>query len=139
VLGMWNAVDTGRTIFRRGTIKEMNSGNELIIWQALFAGDVFDPTTAALIGSFFDESMYDTLMDVDPTKFNVYDIESDDLAGPYGAHGIGEPCVSNQSVIHSAIFNAIGQWCDPRGGPLTPDIVLAALGKATIATSLLSR
>jgi CO/xanthine dehydrogenase Mo-binding subunit len=83
--------------------------------------------------------MYDTTMDVDPTKFNTFDIESDDLAGPYGAHGIGEPCVSNYSSIINAIYNATGKWVDLRGGPCLPDIVLASLGKATIATSLLSR
>ena len=58
ILGMWNAVDTGRTIFKRGTIKEMNSGSELIVWQCMYAGDVFDPATAALIGTHYDETMY---------------------------------------------------------------------------------
>ena len=61
------------------------------------------------------------------------------LAGPYGAHGIGEPCVTNYPAIANAIYNATGKWVDPRGGPITPDIVLAALGKATIPASLLSR
>jgi CO/xanthine dehydrogenase Mo-binding subunit len=139
ILGMWNCVDTGRTIFKRGTIKEMNSGNELMVWQCLYAGDVFDPATAALIGTHYDETMYTTTMDMDPTKFKTFDIESDDMAGPYGAHGIGEPCVTNYAAIINAIYNATGKWVDLRGGPLTPDIVLTALGKATIATSLLSR
>jgi CO/xanthine dehydrogenase Mo-binding subunit len=117
----------------------MNSGCELIVWQCMYAGDVFDPATAALIGTHYDETMMMTTMDINPTNFKPFDIESDDLAGPYGAHGIGEPCVTNVSAVINAIFNATGKWVDPRGGPITPDIVLNALGKANIATSLLSR
>ena len=56
--------------------------------------------------------MYTTTMDMDPTNFKVFDIESDDVAGPFGAHGIGEPCVTNDSAIINAIFNATGKWMD---------------------------
>jgi len=102
-------------------------------WQCMYGGDGCDPATAALIGSHYDETMMMTTLDYDPTKFNVYDIESDDMGGPYGAHGIGEPCVTNVSAIINAIYNATGKWVDPRGGPITPDIVLNSLDKATIA------
>jgi len=141
ILGLWNAVDTGRTVSRFGTTKEMNSGSEILIWMAMFAGDVFDPATAAIIGTHFDETMMMTCMDFDTTKLHVYDIESDDMGGPHGAHGIGEPCNTNVSCLINAIYNAIGKWVDPRGGPCTPDIVLNAIdpAKATIATSLFSR
>jgi xanthine dehydrogenase YagR molybdenum-binding subunit len=40
ILGYWNAVDTGRTIFKQGAINQMLSGCELQIHQALFAGDI---------------------------------------------------------------------------------------------------
>jgi CO/xanthine dehydrogenase Mo-binding subunit len=78
-------------------------------------------------------------MDVDPTNFHPFDIESDDHAGPHGAHGIGEPCNTNVSAIINAIYNATGKWVNPRGGPTTPDIVLESLGKAEIQTTLFSR
>jgi len=139
ILGMWNAVDTGRTVSKIGTIKEINSGCEITAWMALYAGDVFDPNSAALIGTHYDETMMYTTMDVDPTKFHAYDIESDDMAAPHGAHGIGEPANSNVSSIINAIYNATGKWVNPRGGPCTPDIILEALGKTTIPTTLFSR
>ena len=61
------------------------------------------------ISSQFTESMLPTAMDMKGERFNVYDIESDDSAGPYGAHGIGESCVTNYSAIICAIFNATGK------------------------------
>ena len=139
ILGLWNAVDTGRTVSKRGTLKELDSGCELIVWQALYAGDVFDPKTAALIGSHYDETMMMTTMDLDVTKLTPYDIESDNYAGPWGAHGIGEPCSSNASAVICAIYNATGKWVNPRGGPTTPDIVLESIGKAEIKDTLYSR
>ena len=139
ILGLWNAIDTGRTICKYGATKEINSGGEILIWMCMYAGDVFDPTTAALIGTHYDETMHMTTMDVDVTKIHPYDIESDDMGGPYGAHGIGEPANTNVSAVVNAIYNAIGEWVNPRGGPITPDIVLNALGKATISTNLFSR
>ncbi len=130
ILGYWNVVDTGRTIFRQGAIKEMLSGCELMIHQALFAGDVYDMKSGACISTQFNESMFPTAMDMKGERFNVYDVESDDAAGPYGAHGMGEPCVTNYSAIICAIFNATGKWVDPEKGACTPNKVLKALGKA---------
>ncbi len=130
ILGYWNAVDTGRTIFKQGAIKEMLSGCELMIHQALFAGDVYDMPSGACISTQFNESMVPTAMDMKGERFNVYDLESDDAAGPYGAHGMGEPCVTNYSAIICAIFNATGKWVDPEKGACTPNKVLKALGKA---------
>jgi CO/xanthine dehydrogenase Mo-binding subunit len=130
VLGDWNAVDTGRTINRPGMIKELYSGCELHQVQAFIYGDVYDPTTGACISSQFTEAMLPTFKDMKTEVFNVYDIESDDAAGPYGAHGIGEPASSNYSAIICAIFNATGKWVDPDKGPCTPNVVLKALGKA---------
>ncbi len=130
VLGYWNAVDTGRTIFKQGTLKEMGSGVELQLCQGLYYGDVYDSATGAVISSLYTESMFPTFMDFKTERFAMKDIESDDVGGPFGAHGIGEPCVSNYSAITCAIFNATGKWVDPDKGPMTPDKVLKALGKA---------
>jgi len=130
ILGTWNAVDTGRTIYKNGTIKEMLSGCELQIAQSLFYGDVYDSATGALISSFYTEAMVPTAMDMNGGVFNVYDLESDDSAGPYGAHGIGEPCVTNASSITCAIYNATGVWVDFNHGAGTPNKILKALGKA---------
>jgi len=129
VINIWNCVDTGRTIYKLGTIKEMLSGCELIITQTLFYGDIYDPATGAMIGSFFTESQVPTSMDL-TANFEIIDVETDDAAGPFGAHGIGEPASSCTSTIYCAIYNAIGVWPTFDHGPLTPARILKALGKA---------
>jgi CO/xanthine dehydrogenase Mo-binding subunit len=130
ILGLWNAVDSGRTIFKQGTNKEMSSGCELMAGQALFYGDAYDAATGALLNTSFSESHFPTTLDLNTASFKVQDIESDDSAGPFGAHGIGEPSVSNYSAIVCAIFNATGRWLDQDKGACAPDIVLKSLDKA---------
>jgi CO/xanthine dehydrogenase Mo-binding subunit len=130
VTGIWNVVDTGGTIFKRGAIKEMLSGCELIIAQTLFFGDIYDHAhSGALIGTMYSQSQTPTSMDLPCNNYHVFDYESNDC-GPYGAHGIGEPAVSCVSAIYGAIYNAIGVFPDPEHGALNPDRVLKALGKA---------
>ena len=82
-----------------------------------------------MIGSQFTESQVPTCLDVKDV-FTVTDVESDDAAGPFGAHGIGEPCSSNCSSIYCAVYNAIGVWPDMDHGAMSPNKVLKALGKA---------
>ncbi len=130
ILGHWNSVDTGRTIYKDGTLRELNAGSELQVSQALFFGDIYDPTTGACISSQYTESMLPTYMDIKTELNTVKDVESDDSAGPYGCHGIAEPCSSNYSSIICAIYNATGVWVDPEKGACTPNKVLKALGKA---------
>ena len=108
----------------------MLSGCELIITQTLYYGDIYDPNTGAMIGSQFTEAQVPTALDIPGDNFTVTDVESDDAAGPFGAHGIGEPCSSNTSSIYCAIYNAIGVWPDMDHGALSPNKILKALGKA---------
>jgi len=129
VEAMYNVIETGRTIFRRGAIKEMLSGCELIIGQTLFFADIYDHWhTGALIGTQYSQSQVPTSMDI-PKDLYVYDMESD-CGGPYGAHGIGEPCCSNVGALNCAIYNAIGLFPDPELGAMNPDKILKVLGKA---------
>ena len=68
-------VDTGRTIYKLGTIKEMLSGCELIIAQTLFYGDIYDPGTGGMIGSQYTESQVPTAMDMKgDNMFTVTDV-----------------------------------------------------------------
>ena len=121
ILGMWNSVDAGRAIFYNGVMREVTAGTELQLSQAFFFGDVYDHDSGALIGSQYTESS-DVL--------HPYFVESDDAGGPYGAHGIGEPAVSNYVALKNAIFNATGVWVDQAKGAMSPNKVLKALGKA---------
>lgn len=130
ILGHWNAVGTGRVIFYQGVMQQLGSGTELQVAQALFCGDIYDPATGALIGSQYTESQLPTTMDCKTERHNLYPIEGDDHSAPLGAHGIGEPVVSNQFSIIGAIFNATGKWVDFEHGAANPDRVLKALGKA---------
>ena len=53
-----------------------------------------------------------------------------DAAGAFGAHGIGEPCVTNASAIYCAQFNATGKWPDWQSGAGNAAKMLKAMGKA---------
>jgi CO/xanthine dehydrogenase Mo-binding subunit len=130
ILGLWNCVDAGRAIFYNGVMREVTAGTELQMSQAFFFGDVYDPSTGALIGSQYTESQLPTYMDIPSDVIHPYYVESDDAGGPYGAHGIGEPAVSNYVALKNAIFNATGVWVDPAKGAMSPNKVLKALGKA---------
>lgn len=128
ILGHWNAVETGRTVFKHGALGQILGGSELQVYQALFAGDIYDPTTGACISDQYTESKYETCADLIQERFNGYDVETDDAAAAFGARGIAEPCVTNYSSIICAIYNATGKWVDPAQGACSPDKVLKALG-----------
>jgi CO/xanthine dehydrogenase Mo-binding subunit len=130
IIGHWNAVDTGTTVFKHGAQNQIMGGAELQVYQALFAGDVYDPTTGACISDLYTEAQLPTPMDFEQENFTAIDVQSNDAAGPWGAHGIAEPCVTNYGSIICAIYNATGKWVDPGQGPCSPRQVLKALGLA---------
>jgi CO/xanthine dehydrogenase Mo-binding subunit len=130
ILGMWDAVDTGRTVFSQGALGQILGGCELMVYQCLYAGDVYDPTTGACISDNYTGSQLETCADFYQERFNGMPVEQDDAACPFGAHGIAEPTLSNYASIYNAIFNATGKWVDPAQGACTPNKVLKALGLA---------
>ncbi len=130
VLNFTNVVDTGTTIFRQGVLKEMGSGCEIMINYTFFYGDIYDPSTAAIMAMGHMNFNHLTAMDFNPSSFKLIDVESDDAGGPMGAHGIGEPCVTNASALYCAVYNATGKWFDWKSGSGTPDKLLIALDKA---------
>ena len=66
-----------------------------------------------------------------PTSMDTPDVdtiilESDDGIGPFGAKGIGEPCIQSIApAIANAIFDAIGMRIYEL--PITPEKILRAL------------
>jgi CO/xanthine dehydrogenase Mo-binding subunit len=130
ILGLWNAIDTGYSIFRAAVVGQIGAGLELITGQTLFYGDVYDPGTAAVLGMPFGSYMHPTALDLNPDNFHGYDIENDDVAAPCGGRGIGEPCITNGSAVTCAVFNATGEWMNWEHGAGTADKILKALGKA---------
>jgi len=131
ILGIWNAIHTGTSIFKTGCQKEIGSGCELMQHQALYYGDVYDAATGAIIGIGGQLNFaHPTTLDLNPEAQHIYDIENDDPAAPCGGRGIAEPCVSDISSIHCAFFNATGKWINSEHGASLNDKVLKALGKA---------
>ncbi len=130
ILHYYNLVDTGTSIFKHGVLKEIGTGSELVHAQSFFFGDVYDEQTGALISTNYTEAQFPTYMDIKTEHHDNVDYQSDDVGGPFGCHGIGEPCVTNYSTVLCGIFNATGVWVDPDKGGMTPDKVLKALGKA---------
>jgi CO/xanthine dehydrogenase Mo-binding subunit len=128
VIGYWNVVETGTSLSKVSVMKELGSGVEAAIGQALFYGDVYDPTTAAVLQMAHGCYHHPTSLDFDPSVFHIYDQESFDPAGPLGAHGMSEPASGNASVIQCAIYNATGnKFMDPKSGSCSQDVVLASL------------
>jgi CO/xanthine dehydrogenase Mo-binding subunit len=96
----------------------------------MYYGDVYDPATAAILGMAYNCFNHSTAMDFNPNAFHLIEVESDDAAGAFGAHGIGEPCVTNAGVINCAFFNATGKWMNWEHGAANAAKNLKSLGKA---------
>jgi len=130
ILGMWNAIDTGYNISALAVKGQIGAAWEVLSGQTMYYGDVYDPQTAAVLGMSFGSYMHPTTLDLNSDNFHGYAIENDDVAGPCGGRGIGEPCITNASAVTCAIYNAIGAWMDWEHGAGTADKILKALGKA---------
>ncbi|MFH0787730.1 MAG: molybdopterin cofactor-binding domain-containing protein [Pseudomonadota bacterium] len=94
----------------------MGVGYALTEQLILHKGEVMNP-------NFRDYKLL-TCKDRIPVKTIV--VETDDLNGPFGAKGIGEPgCVPTAPAIANAIFDAIGVRINDL--PITPEKIVAAL------------
>jgi CO/xanthine dehydrogenase Mo-binding subunit len=74
-------------------------------------------------GTFLDYKM-PTVKDAPPVQAVI--VETDELAGPFGAKGIGEPgLVPTAPAIANAVYDAVGVRI--KDLPITPEKILAAL------------
>jgi len=128
VLDICNAIDMGQVVYRRGVEKQMFGGLEIILGQALWYDHIIERSTGATLNPSFLEHKMPTSLDIPHSALKIAMQESDDVAGPYGAHGIGEPCVTSYAALNAAVYNATGKWI--KESPITPMKVLQALGKA---------
>jgi len=127
VLNLVNAIDAGQAVYRKGCEKQIGGGAEIIVGQALYYSHVIDQTTGATLNPSFLDHKLPTSLDLHQDKLIANIVESNSASGPYGAHGIGEPCVNAYACILAAFHNATGKWAS--GSPISPWKALAAMGK----------
>jgi CO/xanthine dehydrogenase Mo-binding subunit len=85
---------------------------------------IYDKTTGVKLSTNMFEYKKPTIMDFGPIE--TYAVETRSGNACYGASGISH-CMAAPYFPVCAVANAIGKWIAP---PVTPDKVLAALGKA---------
>lgn len=90
-------------------------------------GMVKDVSTGASLNCNYLDYKIPTMMDSPTLSINFH--ETIDPFGPFGAKGIAEPQLGAPAP---AVVNAIYNACGVRAlfAPVTPDIILAGLGKA---------
>jgi len=99
----------------------------LLIWtigQNMTEEYIWDKESGVLLNGSALEYKIPTLLDCDRIEHTT--VETRSGGGAYGSVGIAE-FVHSYVMVALAVHNAIGKWVSP---PLTPDKVLAALGKA---------
>jgi len=128
ILAIANAVDNGVAVFWQGSLGQIDGGTEITIGEALLYEQIHDQLTGVCLNPNFLDHKFPTSLDMDTNNHTAIIVEPFDYCGPFGAKGMGEPCVSNYGAICNAIYNAIGEWIvDP---PIYPQKILKALGKA---------
>lgn len=127
ILNLVNAIDAGQAVYRKGCEKQIMGGAEIIVGQALYYSHVIDKATGATLNPSFLDHKMPTSLDLNQDKLKAVIVESDSASGPYGAHGIGEPCVNAYAGIMAAFYNATGKWAS--GSPISPWKALKAMGK----------
>ena len=119
--------DLGRLINPQAAEGQVEGGFQQGMGFALMEHIQFDPDSGAcLTGDFLDYKM-PTAVEM-PAEIKSIFIESNEPTGPFGAKSMSEACcVVPAPAIANAIFNATGARVTSL--PITPEKVLAALGK----------
>ncbi len=119
--------DVGKVINWEGCEGQAYGGAIMGVGRGRTEEMVYDERTGILLNGNLLNYKIPTLMDVG--EIETIMVESGMGYGPYGSVGIGEDVATVVPVlIGPAVQNAIGVWVE--GFPVTPDRVLAALGKA---------
>ncbi len=86
----------------------------------------FDPLSGKVLNPTLSDYWWPTSMDV--PDVDIIFADNVDPVGPLGAKSIGEaPAICPHAAIANAVYNAIGVRINQL--PITPDKILAALGK----------
>jgi len=124
VLNVTAAHDVGRAINPMAVEGQLEGAIAQGVGMALSERLVYDH--GVVQNQQFADFKLPTTMDVPKVKTLL--VETDDPNGPFGAKGVGEAgLVPTAAAIANAIYNAVGVRI--RELPITPDKILAALGK----------
>ena len=127
VLSMVIGFNIGKAINPLTLHNQLIGGCMQALRHGLTEREILDESTGKMLNPNFLEYKTTTMEDV-PAFTNAIWNEHADPVGPYGAKGVGEaPLAFTDAAIANAIYNAIGVRFYEL--PVTPDKVLAALGK----------
>jgi CO/xanthine dehydrogenase Mo-binding subunit len=128
VLNVWHQQDMGRVIWYKGTISQIQGGLIHGMSRGIFEEQIKDEATGVTLNPNHLDYKLPTMWDI-PDIQDIGLFEVIDPYGPFGAKGLGEPCVG---AIAPAVANAVYNACGVRvnNPPLTPDKILRGLGKA---------
>lgn len=122
-----NANDVGKVINRMGCEGQQYGGSIMGVGRGQFEEMIYDPVTGVMLNGNLIDYKIPTILDVGPVDTIL--VETGMGYGPYGLVGIGEDIATViPALLAPAFYNATGVWVDEF--PLTPDVVLKALGKA---------
>jgi CO/xanthine dehydrogenase Mo-binding subunit len=122
-----NANDVGKAISPEAVEGQQYGGSYMGIGRNLSEEYVWDDPTGVLLNGNLVDYKFATIQEIGSVETVI--VETGMGYGPYGAIGVGEDVGTITSyLLHGAVYNAIGQWVDD--GPITPDKILKALGKA---------
>lgn len=116
------AQDCGTVVNRLTCESQINGGVIMGIGYALYEQRVMDRATGVVLNPNFETYKLPGAADIPPIEIHLLDMPE------RGVIGVGEPCtIPTASAIANAVANALGVRVGSL--PITPDKVLAALGK----------
>lgn len=122
-----NVNDVGKVVSWEGCEGQQYGGTYMGVGRGLYEEIIHDPITGVMLNGNLIDYKISTMNDIGQIKTEL--VESGMGYGPYGIVGIGEDVATVvPALLGPAIHNAIGLWVDDF--PITPDVVLRALGKA---------
>ena len=122
-----NVNDVGKALSPEGVEGQQYGGTFMGVGRNRCEEYVWDEKTGVLLNGNLVDYKVATMNDIGSVDTLI--VETGMGYGPYGSVGVGEVVATVTTyLLEGAIYNAIGRWVDD--GPVTPDKVLAALGKA---------
>lgn len=122
-----NVNDVGKALSPEGVEGQQYGGTYMGIGRNRLEEYIWDEKTGVLLNGNLCDYKFATINDINTIDTLI--VETGMGYGPYGSVGVGEVVATVTTyLLEGAVYNAIGKWVDD--APVTPDKVLAALGKA---------